>query len=152
MCKCIGSLTLQLGHVVFVESPSGVGFSYAVDMDNDTMVPSLDFHWGDETVRVWEAICQELLNSRDNNNVWRGMSKETLQTGVLNARFVHEFFVANSELANNPWWISGESYGGVYVPRMTAMIADYLEYGAPNNTDTSNNVSFASTAFQAKCF
>ena len=81
----------------------------------------------------------------------KGVEKRSLQTAILNARFVHEFFRANEEFKNNPWWISGESYGGVYVPRMTAKIADYLRGGAPNNNDTSTTVPFASTHFKVQC-
>uniref|UniRef100_A0A914DIQ3 Carboxypeptidase n=1 Tax=Acrobeloides nanus TaxID=290746 RepID=A0A914DIQ3_9BILA len=76
----------KVGHVIFLESPAGVGFSYATDNNTDTD--------DDQT-------------AKDNYN-------------SLVDFFTNKF----PELKNQNFYITGESYAGVYVPTLAVLIAN----------------------------
>uniref|UniRef100_A0A914EAF0 Carboxypeptidase n=1 Tax=Acrobeloides nanus TaxID=290746 RepID=A0A914EAF0_9BILA len=76
----------KVGHVLFLESPAGVGFSYATDGNITT---------DDDQV------------AKDNYN-----------------SLVYFFQYKFPELKNNDFYITGESYGGVYVPTLAVLVAN----------------------------
>eukprot|EP01012_Entosiphon_sulcatum_P037580 TRINITY_DN482_c0_g2_i1.p2 TRINITY_DN482_c0_g2~~TRINITY_DN482_c0_g2_i1.p2 ORF type:complete len:436 (-),score=108.95 TRINITY_DN482_c0_g2_i1:73-1380(-) len=75
----------KVASVLFLETPVGVGFSYADDKNYAT-----------------------------NDN----------KTADENYQFVKRFFAAYPELAQNDFWISGESYAGIYVPMLSYRVAN----------------------------
>ncbi|CAI4224220.1 unnamed protein product [Auanema sp. JU1783] len=78
----------KLASVVYIESPAGVGFSYALDGN---------------------------ITTNDD------------QTSLENYEAVKEFFRRFPKFRHQPTYIMGESYGGVYVPTLTARIVDGQE-------------------------
>ena len=70
----------KVGHVVYIESPAGVGFSYT-KFPNGTVT---------------------------NNLTWSDYATQQLNLNVLKS-----FFAKYPDLAQNPWFITGESYAGV---------------------------------------
>jgi cathepsin A (carboxypeptidase C) len=76
----------KVGHVIFLESPAGVGFSYATDGNTDT---------GDDQT------------AKDNYN-------------SLVDFFTNKF----PELKTQNFYITGESYAGVYVPTLAVLVAN----------------------------
>ncbi|KAL5467601.1 hypothetical protein EMCRGX_G031856 [Ephydatia muelleri] len=77
----------KVANMIFLESPSGVGFSYS----NTTS----DYVTGDQ------------------------------QTTQDSLEFLIQFFHNYPEFAANPFWITGESYGGHYVPWLAKAVLDY---------------------------
>ena len=71
-------------NVIYLESPSGVGFSYSED--------KADYNVGDD------------------------------RTSMDTLNFLYLFFEEFPEFATNDFWISGESYGGHYVPQLAQRI------------------------------
>ena len=90
------STIFQIGHVVYIESPTGVGFSYTI-FPNGTIT---------------------------NNMTWNDYATQTLNYNVLKA-----FFAKYTDLADNPYFITGESYSGVYLPMATAAVIDGINSG-----------------------
>jgi cathepsin A (carboxypeptidase C) len=75
----------KVGHVIFLESPAGVGFSYATDG-----------------------------NTRTNDD----------QTAQDNHDALVDFFTTKfPELKQNDFYLTGESYGGVYIPTLAVLIS-----------------------------
>ena len=79
----------RLAHVVALESPAGVGFSYCVNNGKPTNACAND---DDSTAADATAAMLDF------------------------------FTVKFPELASKRFWISGESYGGVYVPTLARSI------------------------------
>ncbi|XP_062501536.1 uncharacterized protein LOC134178668 [Corticium candelabrum] len=77
----------KISNVIFLESPSGVGFSYS----NTTA----DYIVGDH---------------------------RTAQDSVT---FLVKFFETYPQFSHLPFWVTGESYGGHYVPNLASAILDY---------------------------
>ena len=84
----------KLANVIYLESPVGVGFTYA---DNDG-----DYDNTDDT------------------------------TAADNMASVEKFFELFPEYRNNPFYITGESYGGIYVPTL----AESILFGTLDNSYT----------------
>ena len=90
----------KVSHVLYLESPAGVGYSFCgdtdttdADVDVDVEVDVLDCpHWNDSLV------------ASDNYEI------------------VVQFFKAFPEYQTNPFYITGESYGGIYVPTLVMQI------------------------------
>ncbi|VDD89135.1 unnamed protein product [Enterobius vermicularis] len=78
----------KFASVVYIESPAGVGYSYATDEDTDT---------------------------------------DDDKTSFENYQAVKEFFKAFPQFRDHNTFIMGESYGGVYVPTLTARIVDGMK-------------------------
>jgi serine carboxypeptidase-like clade 2 len=76
----------KVANVIFLESPSGVGFSYSTDR--------ADYTVGD------------VRTANDSYN------------------FLLKFFQRYPQFAKNPFWVTGESYGGHYVPNLAKRILD----------------------------
>jgi len=76
----------KVGHVIWLESPAGVGFSYATDNNLATND---------------DQVAQDNYNS-----------------------LVNFFTTKFPELKNNDFYITGESYGGVYVPTLAVLVAN----------------------------
>ncbi|EYC11833.1 hypothetical protein Y032_0049g1801 [Ancylostoma ceylanicum] len=75
----------KLASVVYIESPAGVGYSYATDGN---------------------------ITTNDD------------QTSLENYEAVKQFFKTFPQFRHHATYIMGESYGGVYVPTLTARIVD----------------------------
>jgi len=76
----------KVANVIFLESPSGVGFSYSNDRSDYTV--------GD------------VRTANDSYN------------------FLLKFFQKYPQFSKNPFWLTGESYGGHYVPNLAKRILD----------------------------
>ncbi|KAL7747154.1 hypothetical protein RI367_007514 [Sorochytrium milnesiophthora] len=74
----------QAGNVIFLESPTGVGYSYTKDAS--------------QTVRTIDDVA---------NQFWR---------------FTQEFMTRFPETQKYRWWITGESFGGMYVPHIARRV------------------------------
>jgi len=74
----------KVANIIFLESPSGVGFSYSTNTSDYTV--------GD------------VRTANDSYN------------------FLLQFFQKYPQFSNNPFWVTGESYGGHYVPNLSARI------------------------------
>ncbi|CAI8034736.1 Serine carboxypeptidase 24 [Geodia barretti] len=83
-----------VANVIFLESPSGVGFSYS-----DTRS---DYTTGDQQT-----------------------TQDTLQ-------FLLSFFAIYEQFANNEFWITGESYGGHYVPWLARAVLEWNSMSPAN--------------------
>ena len=75
------------------------------------MIPTFNYLWNDEMVRKVRSASRLFV----------------IKTRLLNARFIHEFFKNNEDLATNPWYIAGVSYAGVYVPEMAAQVESNIK-------------------------
>ncbi|KAK6043107.1 serine carboxypeptidase [Cooperia oncophora] len=75
----------KMASVVYIESPAGVGYSYATDGN---------------------------ITTNDD------------QTSLENYEAVKQFFTTFPQFRHHATYIMGESYGGVYVPTLTARIVD----------------------------
>ncbi|KAI1294680.1 Lysosomal protective protein [Halotydeus destructor] len=73
----------QVANVLYLESPAGVGFSYAIDGDVET---------NDDQV-----------------------AEDSLAA-------IKDFFVSYPQFASNDFYITGESYGGIYVPMLSVQV------------------------------
>eukprot|EP00009_Paramoeba_aestuarina_P001880 CAMPEP_0201509164 /NCGR_PEP_ID=MMETSP0161_2-20130828/2292_1 /ASSEMBLY_ACC=CAM_ASM_000251 /TAXON_ID=180227 /ORGANISM="Neoparamoeba aestuarina, Strain SoJaBio B1-5/56/2" /LENGTH=500 /DNA_ID=CAMNT_0047904031 /DNA_START=22 /DNA_END=1524 /DNA_ORIENTATION=+ len=80
----------EYANVVYLEQPTGVGFSYS-GQDNG-----------------------------DGSFVYRCNDTEAAEE---NFNFIEGFLAANPKYVGRPTWIAGESYGGVYVPTLGALIS-----------------------------
>jgi len=89
-----------VANVIFLESPSGVGFSYSVDRS--------DYQVGD---------------ARTANDTYN---------------FLLQFFQLYPQFSKNPFWVTGESYGGHYVPTL----AQRILLGNQQNTQKINFQGF----------
>lgn len=87
-------------NVIFLESPAGVGFSYAVNGSTSTT---------DEI------------------------------TSQNNYGFLKNWMAAYSEFASNPFFITGESYAGIYIPTLAYRVLQ----GAQSGDNKINMVGFA---------
>jgi len=88
----------MVANVIFLESPSGVGFSYSTDKD--------DYNVGD------------------------------VRTANDSYLFLLKFFEEYPQFAKNPFFVTGESYGGHYVPNLSKRIID------GNNANPSLQINF----------
>jgi serine carboxypeptidase-like clade 2 len=84
-----------VANVIFLESPSGVGFSYS-----DT---HSDYTTGDHQT-----------------------TQDTLQ-------FLLKFFAIYDQFASNDFWITGESYGGHYVPWLARAVIQWNDQSPANS-------------------
>lgn len=75
----------KLAHVLYLEAPVGVGYSYSEDFE-------------------------DLQHLNDN------------QTAADNLEALKQFFALYPEHKKSPFFVSGESYGGVYVPTLSLKI------------------------------
>lgn len=73
-----------IANVIFLESPSGVGFSYSTNTS--------------------DYVVGDVRTANDSYN------------------FLLLFFQMYPQFANNPFWVTGESYGGHYVPNLAARV------------------------------
>jgi serine carboxypeptidase-like clade 2 len=78
----------EFANVVYLEQPTGVGFSYSGKDE-----PGYTYTCNDE------------------------------QAAEENFNFIEGFLDANPKYVGRPTWIAGESYGGVYVPTLGALIS-----------------------------
>jgi serine carboxypeptidase-like clade 2 len=83
-----------IANVVFLESPSGVGFSYSTNTSDYTV--------GD------------VRTANDTYN------------------FLLQFFQLYPQYAKNPFWVTGESYGGHYVPMLSQRILEGNSQNGPH--------------------
>jgi len=90
----------NVANVIFLESPSGVGFSYSTNTS--------DYNVGD------------VRTANDSYN------------------FLLQFFQMYPQFAKNPFWVTGESYGGHYVPNL----AQRIIVGNGENAQKINLVGF----------
>lgn len=81
---------IQAGHLLVLESPAGVGYSY----------------------------CTAMLSGGDCSNTDK--STAAAARAALRDFFKNKF----PELSSNPFYITGESYAGVYVPTLTKEVLD----------------------------
>ncbi|ETO05200.1 hypothetical protein RFI_32196 [Reticulomyxa filosa] len=76
----------QIANVIYLESPSGVGFSYS--------------------------------------NKPTGYNCSDSKTAHINYLFLLRFFEVFTQFQNNDFYVTGESYGGHYVPQLSQMILE----------------------------
>ena len=83
-----------------------------------------------------------LVHEQEDGEVGRRSSKgdeekaghlPRLQTSWLNLQALNDFFTKYPELADRHFFLSGESYAGVYIPTLAARIVDALKEGKFKN-------------------
>lgn len=99
----------QIANMLYLESPVGVGFSYSDDQvyaTNDTEV-SADTHAGSWTLAVRWLTCVSCV-----------------QVSMNNFLALKEFFRLFPEFSSNRLFLTGESYGGIYIPTLAERVME----------------------------
>ncbi|EPB77364.1 serine carboxypeptidase [Ancylostoma ceylanicum] len=98
-------------NVLYLESPRLVGFSYQDKSLNDTL-------WNDD---------KEILVS--------------LQTASDIYLALKDFFTEYPQFSTNDFFVTGESYGGVYVPTLTRLLIQKIQSGLVPSPSTLDPIS-----------
>ncbi|VDK17978.1 unnamed protein product [Anisakis simplex] len=94
----------RVANVLFLESPRQVGYSYQdTKENNDTM-------FNDEKVNVT-------------------ITSIALTTATDNFLAIMDFLSVFPEFYNRPFYVSGESYAGVYIPTLVSLIIQMIQAG-----------------------
>jgi cathepsin A (carboxypeptidase C) len=105
--------------VLFMEAPRGVGFSYQdQNLNNDT-------DYNDDKVR--KTIASLTVFCFEMHSI--GIIPYLLQTALDNFLALKDFFANYPEYQTRDFYVSGESYGGVYVPTLTRKLIQQIQAG-----------------------
>lgn len=107
-------LSLQIANILYVESPAGVGFSYSDDKKYAT---------NDTEASDWESPAPLPAHPW----LWGAASPPdratfSLQVAHNNYLALKDFLRLFPEYSKNDLFLTGESYGGVYIPTLAEWV------------------------------
>lgn len=117
-------------NMIFVDQPIGTGFSYTDD-DADTVYTeqgaspftTLLCLVHRHSVQLGHASAPSMKES----NATREQASAAVADDMID--FLVDFFAAHPELASNPFYVTGESYAGHYVPAVSHRIWQWNKAG-----------------------
>ena len=99
-------------------------------VQKDLRLESDRYSWNDEANMIWLESPAGVGFSYSNttSDYVVGDARTAADTYAFLAQFIHVYF---PQFTKNPFWVTGESYGGHYVPEITQLIFQENARGAP---------------------